>query len=31
VNIAKDSYNMGKQVFSLWWRFKKEKKPKPQA
>jgi glycosyltransferase AglD len=30
VNILKDSYNMGKQVFSLWWRFKKEKKPKPQ-
>jgi glycosyltransferase AglD len=30
VNIMKDSYNMGKQVFSLWWRFKKEKKPKPQ-
>ena len=28
VNILKDSYNMGKQVFSLWWRFKKAKKQK---
>ncbi len=25
VNILKDSYNMGKQVFGLWWKFKKEK------
>jgi glycosyltransferase involved in cell wall biosynthesis len=24
VNLFKDSYNMGKQVLSLWWRFKKE-------
>jgi glycosyltransferase involved in cell wall biosynthesis len=24
VNVLKDSYNMGKQVFKLWWKFKKE-------
>jgi len=24
VNLFKDSYNMGKQVFKLWWQFKKE-------
>jgi glycosyltransferase involved in cell wall biosynthesis len=24
VNLFKDSYNMGKQVFKLWWKFKKE-------
>lgn len=24
VNLFKDSYNMGKQVFNLWWKFKKE-------
>lgn len=24
VNLFKDSYNMGKQVISLWWRLKKE-------
>ncbi len=24
VNLFKDSYNMGKQVFQLWWKFKKE-------
>lgn len=25
VNLLKDSYNMGKQIFKLWWQFKKEK------
>jgi hypothetical protein len=24
VNLFKDSYNMGKQVLKLWWKFKKE-------
>jgi glycosyltransferase involved in cell wall biosynthesis len=24
VNLFKDSYNMGKQVLNLWWKFKKE-------
>jgi glycosyltransferase involved in cell wall biosynthesis len=24
VNLFKDGYNMGKQVFKLWWKFKKE-------
>jgi glycosyltransferase involved in cell wall biosynthesis len=24
VNLFEDSYNMGKQVFKLWWQFKKE-------
>ncbi len=24
VNLFKDSYNMGKQVFKLWWKFKTE-------
>ena len=24
VNLFKDSYNMGKQVFKLWWKFRKE-------
>ncbi len=24
VNLFKDSYNMGKQVLQLWWRFRKE-------
>ncbi len=24
VNIVKDSYNMGKQVFQLWWKLRKE-------
>ncbi len=24
VNLFKDSYNMGKQVFQLWWKFKRE-------
>jgi glycosyltransferase AglD len=24
VNLLKDSYNMGKQVFKLWWQFRKE-------
>jgi glycosyltransferase AglD len=28
VNLFKDSYNMGKQVFSLWWKLRKEKPQK---